>query len=266
MMDCAKNFRLTSDDIEINVFEAFKELIADEDFLDVTLVSNGNRHVKAHKLILSTLSPVFKVLLKKNPHPHPLILLKGVSHEDLEDLVKFIYSDEVEVPQDNLQRFLELAEDFQIKGLSNNFSRHKSYRKTMRDQSHPQESLFSATDIAMTSSPKGTQLQSELLHEDKSEEFNDMYMDEKVMSLESLTFGEHGKPEEYSSKQPSAESNGHVYQCSLCDYETKSEEVFNDHNRSKHQTFQNCCEDCSFYATNNLALQLHRFATHSVHI
>merc|ERR1712183_1047368 len=136
-MNCAKMFRLTCNDFENNVFKAFKDLLNEEEYLDVTLASDGDKQIKAHKIILSAFSPVFKNLLRKNPHPHPLILLKGLSPEDLDYMMKFIYIGEVEVPQDDLQRFLEVAEDFQIKGLSNNRG-----NKTLGDQFQPQETLF----------------------------------------------------------------------------------------------------------------------------
>merc|ERR1719186_2195248 len=141
-MNCAKMFRLTCNDFENNVFKAFKDLLIEEEYLDVTLASDGDNQIKAHKLILSAFSPVFKNLLRTNPHPHPLILLKGLSPEDLHYMMKFIYIGEVEVPQDDLQRFLEVAEDFQIKDLSNNFSRNRGGRKTLRDQFQPQQTKF----------------------------------------------------------------------------------------------------------------------------
>ena len=33
--------------------------------------------VRAHKLVLSACSPLFRVMLKKNSHPQPMIFLRG---------------------------------------------------------------------------------------------------------------------------------------------------------------------------------------------
>ena len=45
----------------------------------------------ANQVILSACSPFFRRLLISNPHPHPLIYLKGISGPDLEAIVGFIY-------------------------------------------------------------------------------------------------------------------------------------------------------------------------------
>ena len=33
--------------------------------------------VRAHKLVLSACSPLFRIMLKKNSHPQPMIFLRG---------------------------------------------------------------------------------------------------------------------------------------------------------------------------------------------
>ena len=53
-------------------------LIFDADFHDVTLACDDNQQLTAHKFILGAGSLLFKNILKKNPHQHPLIYLKGV--------------------------------------------------------------------------------------------------------------------------------------------------------------------------------------------
>merc|ERR1712096_16840 len=235
-INCAKMFRLTCNDFENNVFKAFKDLLNEEEYLDVTLASDGDKQIKAHKIILSAFSPVFKNLLRKNPHPHPLILLKGLSPEDLDHMMKFIYIGEVEIPQDDLQRFLEVAEDFQIKDLSNTFSRNRGGRKTLRDQFQPE-------DIVMAKSPRRIQLLSEMLLEDQDDVFNDTSIEDNVNS-------------------------GEIYPCDIDHVKTKADtiEAKEPKDQTKNEVLQYSCEDCSFEATTNLALQQHRFANHSVRI
>ena len=62
-----------------------------QQFSDVTLVSDDHRAFYAHKYVLSTFSPYFKDILLNNPHPHPLIYLRGIHSEDLDSLLQFIY-------------------------------------------------------------------------------------------------------------------------------------------------------------------------------
>eukprot|EP00092_Neocalanus_flemingeri_P018986 GFUD01020571.1.p1 GENE.GFUD01020571.1~~GFUD01020571.1.p1 ORF type:complete len:312 (-),score=57.37 GFUD01020571.1:288-1223(-) len=104
-------------EFENNISTAFRELRDDKDFFDVTLACDDNQ-LQAHKVILSACSPFFRSILKKNPHQHPLLYLKGVKYEDVLSVLNFMYHGEVNVAQDDLNTFLSVAEDLQVKGLT----------------------------------------------------------------------------------------------------------------------------------------------------
>ena len=100
---------------------------AESAFFDVSLVvsSSGDEGeeqvLRAHKLILSTCSPLFRSLLSGRAlrlSPHPVIYLRGVSAKNLAHILDFIYQGEVNVAQDDLDAFLATAEELKIKGLS----------------------------------------------------------------------------------------------------------------------------------------------------
>ena len=55
----------------------------DNNFTDVTLVSDELISYQAHQFVLSACSPRFKDLLLKHPHQHPTIYLKGIRDRDL---------------------------------------------------------------------------------------------------------------------------------------------------------------------------------------
>ena len=56
-------------------------------------------------------------ILRKQKHSTPLIYFRGVKSEDLAAVVDFLYCGEANVSQENLDSFLALAEEFQLKGL-----------------------------------------------------------------------------------------------------------------------------------------------------
>ena len=70
---------------------------------DVTLVSDDQKQIQAHKFVLSACSQVLKNLLLANPHPHPIIYLRDVEHEELLALLQFIYLGEATIVQDRTQ-------------------------------------------------------------------------------------------------------------------------------------------------------------------
>jgi len=129
-----EKFCLKWNDFERNISSSFQDIKNDEDFLDVTIACDDNQ-IRAHKLVLSACSPFFRSFLKKNPHQHPLLYLKGVKHEHLLLVLNFMYHGEVNVAQEELNSFLAVSEDLQVKGLTQSETRQdrrsniKEYRR-----------------------------------------------------------------------------------------------------------------------------------------
>ena len=61
---------------------------------------------------------MFRNILKSNSNQHPFVYLRGVKYKDLVSLVNFMYEGEVNIEEDDLERFLSTAEDLKIQGLS----------------------------------------------------------------------------------------------------------------------------------------------------
>ena len=124
-MGSNEKFCLRWNDFERNISLAFKEIREEKDFFDCT-ISCGSRQVEAHKLILSACSPFFRTILKQNPHQHPLLYHKGVEFHDMQAVLNFMYHGEVNVAQEALNSFLSVAEDLQVKGLTQKKSSESS--------------------------------------------------------------------------------------------------------------------------------------------
>ena len=86
----------------------------------MTLACEDGQQVEAHKLVLIASSPFFLNILKKNKNSHPLIYMRGVKSENLTTMVDFFHHGETNVFQENLDSFLVLAEELQLKGLRAN--------------------------------------------------------------------------------------------------------------------------------------------------
>ena len=112
-----ETFALTWKDYKNVATGMFSNLFNDKDFTDVTLVCEDGKQVEAHKVILANSSPFFQNLLRKNKHIHPLIYMRGVKSDDLLAIVDFLYCGEANVFQENLDSFLAIAEELQLKGL-----------------------------------------------------------------------------------------------------------------------------------------------------
>ena len=117
-MDSSEKLCLQWNDFKENITFLFKELRNDKDFTDVTLACEDGQHVAAHRTVLASSSPFFMELLKKHKHPHPLIYMRGIKSKDLVTIMDFLYYGQANVLQDNLDSFLALAEELNLKGLS----------------------------------------------------------------------------------------------------------------------------------------------------
>ena len=88
-----------------------------QQFVDVTLACDDDEQLEAHKIILSASSPFFQNILQRNNHSHPLLYIRGSSKKNMSALLDFMYSGEVTVPQDELEKLMMLARDLKVRGL-----------------------------------------------------------------------------------------------------------------------------------------------------
>ena len=62
----SENFFLKWNDFQANLTKKLSIFKADDDFYDVTLVSDDQKQLSAHKIVLSSCSEYFKNVLKQN--------------------------------------------------------------------------------------------------------------------------------------------------------------------------------------------------------
>ena len=95
----------------------FKSLLTDQNFKDVTLVSDDHKQLTAHKIVLCASSPLLASILINNPHSNPLLFMRGLKTSQMEKLLDFIYLGKAEVHAESLNDFMNMGKDLKIKGL-----------------------------------------------------------------------------------------------------------------------------------------------------
>ena len=88
-----------------------------EDFSDVTLVTEDKRQIKANISILCASSSVFKDILKKEKNSSTLMYLRGIQYSELESIMQFIYLGEATFYEERMDEFLAVAKSLEIKEL-----------------------------------------------------------------------------------------------------------------------------------------------------
>ena len=107
-------------DFQSNVSNSFS-VLRNEDYLhDVTIVTDDSEQIAAHKLVLSASSEYFKNIFKKSKHSHLLLCLEGVTSTDVRNMMDYIYNGELQIFQEDLDRFLNVAHRLKLEGLANN--------------------------------------------------------------------------------------------------------------------------------------------------
>ena len=110
--------RLSANNVDKNL--AIHDIYLNESFTDVTLVTDDGQHVKAHKVILASVSDVLRKMLEKfdgEPSSQSIFFIRGVKYQNLASLLDFIYKGEASVHFQMLGDFMSLAKDLNVSGL-----------------------------------------------------------------------------------------------------------------------------------------------------
>ena len=129
----SEKFSLKWNDFQTNALRTFSSLRAENDFFDVTLVCDDQKQISAHKLVLSSCSEYFKNILKQNNHSHPLLCLADMNYDDLTNVLDYIYHGEAQIYQENLDRFLLIAQRLKLNGMLTNQTNEKNHETDSRN-------------------------------------------------------------------------------------------------------------------------------------
>jgi len=229
----SQKFNLCWNEFDKAAGQTLRNLMCDQAFTDVTLTCDDDNQIQAHKLVLSSSSPVFKRILLKNPHPHPLIHLRGVSHSELKSIVEFLYLGQTEVDQIQLPYFMNVARDLEIRGLSEN----------LPNISQAEVESIETIEQIDVEDIIGNQAES-LVNASKEEE--DIEQMEEIIPLE--------VQEKIEEK----------YYCDAdtCDFKTKSASHLKLHKKSVHEGIKHQCDQCDRSYNFPGDLRRHKKTTH----
>ena len=115
-------YNLKWDSHHAETFGNLDALRSREMLVDITLSCN-EQLLKAHKLLLCAGSGYFERVLRHDSGHNPVFYFFGVDAHLLKLLIGFIYVGEVEVPAVDLEKFIQLADALEVKGLKDDHSK-----------------------------------------------------------------------------------------------------------------------------------------------
>ena len=227
-----------------------KELMMNEDFSDVTLVTEDKKQIKANLNILSACSPVFKDILKKENNQ--IMYLRGIQFPEMESIMQFIYLGEATFFEERMDEFLAVAKSLEIKEICN-AETQPNYEPD--DESPPCDPVTSTENLEeQTVLSDQIQLQAPQDRQRRAVSVNGRHVCDQC-------------PKSYSS---SGELNRHKqsvhegvkYACDQCDYQATQINHLTVHIQSKHEGVKYACDQCDYQATQKSHLTVHIQSKH----
>ena len=223
-----------------------------EDFADVTLVTEDKKQIKANATILSACSPVFKDVFKKDNRSSTIMYLRGIQYSEMEPIMQFIYLGEATFYEERMDEFLAVAQSLEVKELCN----AKPEKNDEQD------------DEPRPSDPKilTNEVEEETTVSDQREEPALQERRRGVVNVSSIfeceqchkTYNSRGAL--YNHKKSVHE--GVKYACLQCDYQATEKSYLIIHIQSKHEGIKYACGQCDHQASQKGDLTKHIQAKH----
>merc|ERR1712126_319590 len=245
----SENFCLKWNDFHSNISKSFTQLRHEDDFFDVTLVSDDQDQISAHKVVLSASSEYFKNILRKYKHPNPLLCLEGINSNELKNILDYLYNGEVKIFQEDLNRFLNVAERFKLEGLMSNEGGSVSDDSNAIKSNLDNKSKMIFNDVK--------EFTPDEVPNDDSEENNTVVAQTKAKIL--ITSEGFSNVDELDAKiLEHIEKDGSRWKCNICDkilrFKTHAKEHVEIHFDGL--TFQ--CSECDAILRSRNSLRIHR--------
>ena len=221
-----------------------KELMMNEDFADVTLVTEDKKQIKANINILSACSPVFKDTLKKEKNSNQIMYLRGIQFPEMESIMQFIYLGEATFYEERMDEFLSVAKLLEIKELCN-------AGREMNDEpdNEPEPSVpVTPTERVEEKTVSSDQIIEHAPKERTSEVLGTANTNECEQCHKSFYDGRTLRKHQRSVHE------GVKYACDQCDHQATQQGGLKRHIQNKHEGVRYACDQCDqqFTLQNNL--------------
>ena len=233
-----------------------EELMMNEDFADVTLVTEDKKQIKANASILSACSPVFKDILKKEKNSNQIMYLRGIQFPEMESIMQFIYLGEAKFYEERMSEFFAVAKSLEIKELCNT---GPNANDEPDDEHEPEPSdLLIPTEIMEEQFVLSGQMIKQAPNERRREVVGTSNQYKCVQCQK--TFNDSS----YLRKHQRSVHEGVNYPCIHCDYQASLQQTLNRHIRAVHEGIKYSCDQCDQQFTQKGNLRLHMRNKHEI--
>eukprot|EP00092_Neocalanus_flemingeri_P039318 GFUD01042807.1.p1 GENE.GFUD01042807.1~~GFUD01042807.1.p1 ORF type:complete len:288 (+),score=62.85 GFUD01042807.1:44-907(+) len=280
----AEMFNLTWDDFQHSAKETFRSLVHEEDFMDVTLVCDDDKQLRAHKVILGSCSSFFKNILLKNPHPSPLLFISGVHSRELKAILNFMYLGETNVEQCHLDSFMAACKIIKVKGLTevvpqeqqiNNLPEEKEKIPLPRPSAKTPNTPTAMVKSENTPNISPPKVKAENVYTEQTSAVANFEQSYDVPSYHNSSFEgrfwcnkcdfQSGSKNNLK-RHDEMKHQGIKYPCDGCEYKASSKDNLKRHSQNKHEGVTFDCNECDFNSSTKGSIRRHKINLHSAQI
>ena len=267
-MEC----QLLSRQFEGDARNFFQNLLEDENFTDVTIACDDDKQFRTHKVIIASCSPLLKKIIINNPHKNPLIYFNDVGHKEMEVLLKFIYTGEAKVANEDLDVLLEAARKLQITGLANLTPGQTTPNVNIDLVEVENDSLLDENQsdrLGVNGDLQEKMIKIEEENEDCSEKERDP---DETMSDECNVIDKVNTKSSEINEEIQSPDKSRKYPCDVCDYKSTTSSNLSSHKRFRHGNVirkqdryvngKYSCHECEYKATQKGNLKVHQKLKH----
>ena len=263
--------------------EMLHNMMTSKELTDVTLVSEDKILFKAHKVVLSASSTVFKSIISENFSTNPVIYLRGILSYEIKPILQFIYLGKATFYHDRINDFFQVGKSLEIKEINRDIGSY-DYEQ-INTENHEFEN-----PIKLSEHTDPLQLKSIITSKQgimKSNQYNTFEHD-SMFSCDQCdkqyahrsALNQHKKSIHEGVMFPcdqckyKANQFGHLqthiisvhekvkYPCDQCNYKASESKSLKNHKKSVHDGVKYNCEECNFKAAFQSALSRHKKRFH----
>jgi len=237
--------------------EMLHEMMKSNELTDVTLVCDDKKQFKAHKIVLSACSPVFKSIINDLPHYSSVIYLRGIQHQEMKSIIEFMYLGVASFNQERMSDFLNVAKNLEIKEISKKveFEDGNLSNEEQDESENVSDTELVSKTQTYTNADKNTDINRQMngdsqLHRKAELIFECDQCDSKFAHQGSLI------------RHIQSKHEGVKYPCNQCDYQASQQGTLIRHIQSKHEGVKYPCNQCEYQATQKGSLTNHIHSKH----
>ena len=240
------------------------QMMKSNELTDVTLICDDKIQFKAHKIVLSACSSVFKSIINDIQHDSSVLYLRGIQHQEMESILEFMYLGVTTFNQERMNEFLNVAKNLMVKEIYKDVEFDDAKVSNDKPDTLKPESN-SQKNAEGKSTDEGAKYPCNQLQHHATLEVNlrePMQMMHKGVKYNCNQCEQQFSHQKNLTRHIKSIHEGVKYNCNQCEYQFSQQKALQRHIQSIHEGIKYPCNQCEHRATRKDLLKYHIQSKH----